>query len=162
MKRVSCPKCGAYITFNEQAYPEGRVLIFTCPACKKQFRVRSKTSETQQQSIESPAKFIVVANTFHERQELNLIPGENIIGRYVKGTNATHPIITSDPSIDTTHCIVNVAPDKAGRLRYILRDAPSTTGTFYQDRILQDQDRINMEDGAIITIGATTLIFNIN
>ena len=52
--------------------------------------------------------------------------------------------------------------DKAGKTRFILRDAPSTTGTFYQDQILQDQDRINMDDGAIITIGATTLIFSIN
>lgn len=162
MKRVSCPRCGAYITFNEQSYPEGRILILTCPACKKQFRVRSMASDSPKEDTVYPAKFIVVANKFHERQELKLAPGENIIGRYVKGTNATLPIFTNDPSIDTTHCIVNVTTDKAGKTRFILRDAPSTTGTFYQDQILQDQDRINMDDGAIITIGATTLIFSIN
>ena len=47
---------------------------------------------------------------------------------------------------------------KNGELRYILRDAPSETGTFYMNTILRDNDRIRMEDGGIITIGATTLI----
>ena len=48
--------------------------------------------------------------------------------------------------------------DYSGKLQYILRDAPSDTGTFYMNDILRDVDRINLEDGAIITIGATTLI----
>ena len=51
-----------------------------------------------------------------------------------------------------------VADFKAGRLQYILRDAPSNTGTFYLNEILRDQDRIRLEEGSIITIGATTLI----
>jgi hypothetical protein len=51
-----------------------------------------------------------------------------------------------------------VKKNKQGKLQYILRDAPSDTGTFYMNDILRDVDRINLEDGAIITIGATTLI----
>jgi pSer/pThr/pTyr-binding forkhead associated (FHA) protein len=39
-----------------------------------------------------------------------------------------------------------------------LRDAPSLTGTFLNNEILGDKDRIRIEDGAIVTIGATTLI----
>ena len=54
--------------------------------------------------------------------------------------------------------IIVVENKRQGRLRYILRDAPSDTGTFYMNQILKDSDRINLEDGAIITIGATTLI----
>jgi pSer/pThr/pTyr-binding forkhead associated (FHA) protein len=51
-----------------------------------------------------------------------------------------------------------VEQNARGQLKYILRDAPSDTGTFYMNQILKDSDRINLEDGAIITIGATTLI----
>lgn len=161
MKRVSCPKCGNYITFDENAYPVNRILVFICPACNKQFKVRCKPTEEPKRDEQVYGTIIVVANTFHERQEIPLHYGENIIGRYVKGTQANAPIITSDPSIDTTHCIITVKETKKGCINFILRDAPSNTGTFYQDEILRDQDRINLEDGDIITIGATTMIFKI-
>lgn len=57
-----------------------------------------------------------------------------------------------------SHCIINVKRDKNGRLVYTLRDAPSNTGTFYMNDILTDYDRVRLEDGSIVTIGATTLI----
>ena len=60
--------------------------------------------------------------------------------------------------MDTKHCIINVKRNKNGRLVYTLRDAPSNTGTFYMNDILTDYDRVRLEDGSIITIGATTLI----
>ena len=161
MKRISCPKCGNYITFDEKAYPAGRILVFACPACNKQFKVRCKPAEDTGHEEKIYGFLIVVANTFHKRQEIPLHYGENIIGRYVKGTKANAAVITADPSIDTTHCIITVKKNKKGRINFILRDAPSNTGTFYQDEILHNQDRINIEDGSIITIGATTMIFSI-
>mgnify|MGYP000709938614 CR=1 FL=1 len=54
--------------------------------------------------------------------------------------------------------VPNVKRDKNGRLVYTLRDAPSNTGTFYMNDILTDYDRVRLEDGSIVTIGATTLI----
>jgi hypothetical protein len=44
-------------------------------------------------------------------------------------------------------------------MNYTLRDYPSLTGTFLFNRILGDRERVVIEDGAIITLGATTLIF---
>lgn len=100
----------------------------------------------------------MVENQFAFKQIIPLDLGDNEFGRYLKGTNINKPIETSDPSIDTFHCVINVSHDKRGNLKYVLRDAPSDTGTFYMNTILKDVDRINLEDGAIITIGATTLI----
>ena len=68
------------------------------------------------------------------------------------------PIETSDMSMDRRHCIINVKRNKQGVLIYTLRDAPSLTGTFLNNEILGDKDRIRIEDGAIVTIGATTFI----
>lgn len=102
---------------------------------------------------------IVVENVFHYKQIKPLHSGENVFGRWVHGTSADQAIETTDPSIDTRHCIIRVEPNKRGEMQFILRDAPSGTGTFYMNDILRDQDRIRLGDGDIITIGATTLIF---
>ena len=40
MKRVMCPKCENYITFDETKYTEGQSLVFVCDNCKKQFGIR--------------------------------------------------------------------------------------------------------------------------
>lgn len=160
MKRITCPKCGSYITFDEQAYPANRILVFVCAACGKQIKVRCNSSVSKEHKEPTFGQLIVLENTFHHKQEISLHMGDNTVGRYVKGTNANASIETTDPSMDTTHCIITVKKDKKGRICYILRDAPSNTGTFYRDEILKDSDRINLEDGAIITIGATSMIFN--
>ena len=87
--------------------------------------------------------------------------GDNLIGKYMKGDIVDCPIETVDPSVDTRHCIIRVQRGKDGQLQYILRDAPSGTGTFFMNEILRDQDRIRLHDGSIITIGATTLILKL-
>lgn len=168
MKRVRCPKCDNYITFDETKYKEGQSLVFECDVCKKQFGIRigqSKLKATQKEEVldenendEAYGSIVVVENVFHYKQVLPLKLGDNVIGRYVKGTSISTPIETNDPSVDTKHCIINVKRNKNGQLVYTLRDAPSNTGTFYMNDILTDYDRIRLEDGAIITIGATTLI----
>lgn len=168
MKRVRCPKCDNYITFDEKQYPEGQSLVFECEVCHKQFGIRigvSKLKAThkeeqwdENENNDACGSIIVVENVFHYKQVIPLHPGDNVIGRYVKGSRINTPIETVDPSIDTTHCIINVRKNKAGTWVYTLRDAPSNTGTFYMNEILRDVDRVRIENGAIITIGATTLI----
>ena len=159
MKKVRCPTCGNVIAFDETAYPEGRVLGFTCPDCQKGFKIKLLPQAKPADPV--CGTLTVVENSFHNKQVIPLRMGENVIGRYVKGSKANASFRTLDPSIDTTHCIVRVQEDKNGRLRFVLRDAPSNTGTFYQREILKDADRIYMENQAIVTIGATTLIVNI-
>lgn len=168
MKRVRCPKCDHYITFDETQYEDGQSLVFECEMCHKQFGIRIGLSKLksvrkeevidEQENADACGSIVVVENVFHYKQVLPLTMGDNVIGRYVKGSKINVPIETVDPSIDTTHCIIQVKRNKQGKLMYILRDAPSNTGTFYMNEILKDNDRIRLEDGAIVTIGATTLI----
>ena len=100
----------------------------------------------------------VIENVFGFKQVLPLQEGDNVIGRRCVGTNINTPIETSDMSMDRRHCIINVKRNKQGKLVYTLQDAPSLTGTFLNNEILGDKDRIRIEDGAIVTIGATTFI----
>ena len=135
MKRVLCPKCDNYITFDETKYTEGQSLVFVCDHCKKQFSIRigkSKLKATRKEEIldeqankEDFGSIVVVENVFGYKQVLPLMEGDNLIGRRSKGTEVDIPIETSDPSMD---------------------------------EILGNKDRIRIEEGAIITLGATTLI----
>ena len=102
----------------------------------------------------------VIENIFGFKQVLPLQEGDNVIGRRCVGTVINTPIESGDMSMDRRHCIINIKRNKQGKLIYTLRDAPSLTGTFLMNEILGDKDRIRIEDGAIVTIGATTFILH--
>lgn len=169
MKRIRCPKCDESIVFDESQYEAGRVLIFECPECHKQFKARlpqpkPKPAEGRADGHtprRAYAKLVVLENAFHLKQEIPLYEGENVVGRLVRGTQANAAIKTVDPSMDTTHCIITVTPRADGSARFTLRDAPSNTGTFLQNEILDDKARVDIGDGAVITLGATTLILRV-
>lgn len=68
------------------------------------------------------------------------------------------PIETNDRNMDRRHCVLNVKRDKQGNVIYTLRDNNSLCGTFLMNELLGDHDRVRIEDGAILTLGATTVI----
>ena len=171
MKRVRCPKCDNYITFDETKYQTGQSLIFECPECGKNFGIRmgvSKLRSTQKDeqlnelaNEKGCGSIVVIENVFHYKQVIPLQMGDNVIGRYMKGSDINCPIETNDPSIDMTHCIINVSHNKEGNLKYVLRDGPSYTGTFVDNEILGNRERRVIADGSLFTIGATSIILRI-
>ena len=168
MKRVRCPKCDHYIIFDEKKYTEGQSLIFVCDECKKQFSIRidkSKLNELQknenpdeQENKDNFGSIVVIENAFAYKQVLPLKEGDNIIGRRSKGMDIEVPIETNDRNMDRRHCVLNVKRDKQGNVIYTLRDNNSLCGTFLMNELLGDHDRVRIEDGAILTLGATTVI----
>ena len=172
MKRVRCPKCDNYITFDETQYAAGQSLVFQCPECGKQFGIRigvSKLRETQKEENRALntaeateghdlGSIVVIENVFHYKQVIPLQMGDNVIGRYQKGNPINTPIETVDPSVDLTHCAINVSRDKHGRLKYVLRDMNSNTGTFVDNVEIPPRERRVIADGALFTIGATSII----
>lgn len=172
MKRVRCPKCDNFITFDEKQYKTGQSLVFECPECGKQFGIRigvSKLRNTQkeenpEENIEDMkyGSIVIIENVFHYKQVIPLRMGDNVIGRYQKGNPINCPIETVDPSIDMTHCTINVSRDKKGNLKYILRDGPSYTGTFVDNEILGDREKRVISNGTLFTIGATSIILKTN
>ena len=172
MKRVLCPKCENYLYFDETKYSEGQSLVFECENCGKQFSIRLGKSKVkamrkdenldeEAESMKDEYGYItVIENVFGFKQVLPLEEGDNVIGRRCVGTKINTPIESGDMSMDRRHCIINVKRNKQGKLIYTLRDAPSLTGTFLLNSILTDKDRIRIENGAVITIGATTFIFH--
>lgn len=168
MKRVLCSRCENYLSFDETKYSEGQSLVFVCEHCGKQFSIRLGKSKVkalrkdENLDEEAPKEefgcITVIENVFGFKQVLPLQEGDNVVGRRCVGTVINVPIETSDMSMDRRHCIINVKRNKQGDLIYTLRDAPSLTGTFLMNELLGDRDRVRIEDGAIITMGATTII----
>lgn len=169
MKRVRCPKCDNYIQFDETKYTEGQSLVFVCDNCKKQFGIRigkaklsaaNRKEETvdETEGTEDWGNVVAIENVFGYKQVLPLHEGDNVIGRRSKGTEVDIPVETNDPSMDRRHCILNVKRNKHGEVVYTLRDNNSITGTFLMNELLGPKDRVRIEEGAIFTLGATTLI----
>ncbi len=188
MKRIRCPKCDSYITFDETRYTEGQTLVFECNECHRQFGIRIGKSRllntrkderriTDDQALQTDigkldneaglpvdeqpdcGHLLVIENVFHYKQTLPLHLGDNVVGRYVRGSKINTPIETVDPSVDTTHCVINVRRNRQGQFVYTLRDASTDgTGTFAANTFLSSSDRLRIDDGTIITIGATTMI----
>ena len=89
MKRVRCPKCDEFITFDENKYEPGQRLVFVCPACSKQFASKlgvSKLRKTQKEENEETPQpdapygsLTVIENVFHYKQIIPLHLGENAI-----------------------------------------------------------------------------------
>ena len=169
MKRVRCPKCDQFTIFDESKYETGQALVFQCTNCGKQFGIRIGTSKLRNMQREDKdpdeqanengcGSIVVIENVFHFKQVIPLQMGDNIIGRYQKDSRVNCPIETVDPSVDITHCVINVSHDKQGKLRYVLRDGPSNTGTFVDNEILGDRERRVIESGSLFTIGATSVI----
>ena len=170
MKRVRCPKCDNYITFDETKYTAGQSLVFQCNECGKQFGIRmgvSKLRDTQKvenANSEQPlanaqyGSIVVIENVFHYKQVIPLQMGDNVIGRYQKGNPINTPFETVDPSVDLNHCTLNISRDKQGRLKYTLRDNNSNTGTFVDNVEIPPRERRVIESGTLFTIGATSII----
>ena len=168
MKRVRCPKCDNFITFDETKYESGQSLVFKCPECGKEFGIKiGVTKLRNRQKEENPdemanekgcGSIVVIENVFHYKQVIPPQMGDNVIGRYMKGSGINCPIETNDPSIDMNHCVINISRDKKGNLKYILRDGPSYTGTFVDNEILGDKERRVIGNGTLFTIGATSVI----
>ena len=172
MKRVRCPKCDNFITFDETKYQSGQRLVFQCPECSKQFGIRIGTSalrKTQKEesndlndvATERPGEYgqiIVIENVFHYKQVISLHLGSNQIGRYQKGNPINTPIETVDPSVDLWHCTITVSRNKQGVLKYSLQDSNSNTGTFVDNIEIKPREQRIIEDGQMFTIGATSIL----
>ncbi|WP_280748559.1 FHA domain-containing protein [Parabacteroides sp. PF5-9] len=170
MKRVFCPKCDNQLTFDETKYADGQVLAFVCPQCTAQFKIKIgrkvvRTATGEEKEVKEPdfsyGWITVIENTFAFKQELPLVLGENVIGRRNKDTDGVDiPIITSDPSMGRKHCIIHTKQDSEGQLYYSLRDNSSMTGTFLGNTLLGKKEQVTIDEGAVVTIGATTFVLH--
>lgn len=159
MKKLRCPKCDEFIIFDEKTIDRQNTVVFHCNNCGKSFKVRFKTKEKDEEEDEMPdlGSVVVVENIFCKKQVFPLMMGDNMFGRRNPGDEIDCPIVSTDPSMDRRHCIINVS-QKGEKLVYKVRDAGSNVGTFVQNDILGNKEQRLISDGDVISLGATSLI----
>ena len=163
MKKVLCPRCDNYLTFDETKYQGVGVIYFHCQYCGRKFGVKIGSKEADAAKMRTSDSEVcgwitIIENQFCYKQDFPLFMGDNIIGRRCKGSVVQAPIISGDMSMDRNHCVINVKRNKAGETTFELRDFPSLTGTFLYNTLVGKGERIILSDSPIITIGATTFL----
>ncbi len=164
MKKIFCPKCDAEISITKEKIKEWKeqqlmTTAVVCHSCTHQIRLKLKANK-KRENKKVCGKLIVLENVFGERQEFPLLLGENRIGRRNKDSVTDIAIITGDPSMDRHHTIIKVKETKSGAYQLYITDDESRVGTFVAGEILGVKEWRLINDGAIITLGATSLILS--
>lgn len=120
--------------------------------------LRKEEKIDEQENKDNFGSIVVVENAFAYKQVLPLQEGDNVIGRRSKGMDIEVPIESNDRNMDRRHCILNVKRNRQGKVIYTLRDNGSLCGTFLMNDLIGDREQVRIEDGAILTLGATTVI----
>lgn len=158
MRKIRCPKCDEFIQFEESRIEVGHSLIFHCDNCGKKFSVKFKSKEQKQEEDYTYGHIVVIENVFCHKQIIPLHLGENVFGRRSLGTDINCPIQTGDMSMDRKHCIIHVEINKQGEIIHKVEDFDSLVGTFVMNDILQKKEKRIVDEGEIITLGATSMI----
>ena len=66
MKRVRCPKCDQYVTFDETRYADGQSLVFQCIHCGRQFGIRMGVSKLKRFSAKIKSRKLTTATVVAE------------------------------------------------------------------------------------------------
>ncbi len=164
MKRIFCPKCDYEIGIPLEKVRQWKqenlqTAAVVCNSCAHQIRLRL-TPPQKKKEAKQCGHIVVLENVFGERQEFPLIIGENQIGRRNKDSVTDIPIITGDPSMDRHHAIIKVKQMKSGKVKFYIADDDSRVGTFVLGDILAPKEWREIEDGTIITLGATSIILS--
>lgn len=168
MKKIRCPKCDNFVSFEEKNIEAGSIIGLTCNDCGKKFKVRFRVKpstiaadalekKNEEADADKYGTIVVIENVFCHRQEIPLQEGENVFGRRCPGTDINCPIQTSDMSMDRIHCTI-IVKEKNGRITHYVKDNDSLVGTFVSNDILAKKEARIIESGDIITLGATSMI----
>jgi DNA-directed RNA polymerase subunit RPC12/RpoP len=99
MKRVRCPKCDNYITFDETKYPTGQSLVFKCNECGKEFGIRIGVSKLRSTQKEESKELDALTSSLSARpsvactarnQPSSLIPQPSSLGYLIVIENVFH------------------------------------------------------------------------
>ena len=96
MKRVRCPKCDNYITFDETKYPTGQSLVFQCNECGKEFGIRIGVSKLRSTQKEESKELDALTSSLSPQpsslspQPSSLIPQPSSLGYLIVIENVFH------------------------------------------------------------------------
>lgn len=176
MVTIRCENCSKQINIPKERLKafEGKGILIPCPQCG--FSIKYKVSKpeaillpedpptqiTGSPFIRTKGILEVIADDKTGKQAFDIAPGKNIIGRYSpssgqpKGDIAIH---TGDQNMSRLHCSIEVITGKGTNPIFLLSDAGSKNGTYFNSKKLDGKETLHLAHGDTIRIGGTTLVF---
>lgn len=168
MISVKCPHCNVGLKVDEGKLPLG-ISSFNCPKCKQSIPIsflHKKESEAETILLHTPllkntGKISVLSNEETSEQVFLLQEGIYVIGRESKTSKATIRIQTMDRSMSREHIRIEVKKDSMEGYKHYLSDNNSKNQTLYNNNYLRKGEVVVLSDNDEITLGRTTLRFNL-
>ncbi len=128
--------------------------------------IETKVENEKNESGIKTATLNVLKNAKTEAQSFQLNSGLYTLGRYVNKPGVFVPDIairTNDTFISKKHCQITVLTNEQGSKEYILRDAGSTNGTFFNSAVkpLESNDEVYLNHADTIILGDTHIVFEL-
>lgn len=177
VKRIKCPNCGVVLDVRNSK--NETLKIITCPQCQAQLRVKFQPQSANTGAID--AETFIANNrktgdtilkskkqasagkpvlTFAGRN-YPLAIGENIVGREAVSSHATVQIATADHYMSRHHIKINVIALGDGNYKAVVSNYKNMNPTRVNGVKLDDGDAIVLQPGINITMGETTVAYNI-
>lgn len=165
--RIKCPFCGAILeTADNPANYEKNIV---CPNCKtknkfKDFKriaiKKAPSPEDDVTQIEHKTKDAIgyLLDVNSSRRYL-LKEGRNLIGRrtYKTPSPADIPVETADMGMSRRHMYIDVMKGRDGYYHAYACNAANKNETYINDKRLEDDDKIGLKHGDIITLCETRI-----
>ena len=165
---IKCPHCAVGLKIDETKIP-AHLTSFKCPKCKAQIPVSlihaCQATEESETVLVQPGREVLGSLLIHEnpdtpQQEILLYEGSQIIGRKSNADASTSGIQTTDRSMSRAHILIEVKKDAKGYYKHYLSDNNSKNNTLFNNKYLDKQEVVVLQDGDEIVIGHTLIRFN--
>lgn len=101
------------------------------------------------------------ATLVFEGKGFPLEEGRNIIGRQATTSQATIQIPTRDHFMSRQHCVINITTLSDGRKKAVISNFQNKNDTSINGHKIGSGDAIILQDGNTITMGETTVTYNV-
>ncbi|KXK19307.1 MAG: FHA domain-containing protein [Saprospiraceae bacterium] len=164
---LKCPFCDERIILANIEKYVGKQIRVKCvnKSCQQYFVTRvpdssDKTIVFPAGSVKTRAKLTVLASKFAPFKEYYLGEGNYIVGRYSIDSIANIAILTTDKLVSRQHCEITGRQNADGGIDFTIKDAGSKNFIYINNRQLESDEEIYLNEKDIIRLGRIELQFH--
>ena len=164
---IQCPSCGLVMAINFSPAVLQKTLV--CPNCHTSRKVAEYLLYREPTTKNNEGSTQVVRNVLPKQAQLtdlstgrsySLQRGKNTLGRKAATSDATVQIETTDSFMSRNHIGIDVESQNGG-IYCVLYNTRNRNKTLVNGNRVEEGDRIELQNGTIITLGNTQLKFTL-
>jgi pSer/pThr/pTyr-binding forkhead associated (FHA) protein len=164
---IQCPSCGLVMAINFSPAVLQKTLV--CPNCHTSRKVAEYLLYREPTTKNNEGSTQVVRNVLPKQAQLtdlstgrsySLQRGKNTLGRKAATSDATVQIETTDSFMSRNHIGIDVENQNGG-IYCVLYNTRNRNKTLVNGNRVEEGDRIELQNGTIITLGNTQLKFTL-